>query len=264
MTVSYFLKAAQIQFKRAVATAIRWLHCKKMKDGFEMELETSECGQAQLAKNRTIEPLTAKLFQRLLASDDVYVDIGANVGFHTLLARSRIGSSGQVIAVEPLPYNGDRLLRNWLVNGWSNLSLYVAACGREDGLCRLPNQSLFDTTRLSRVEDLRGAGQPQEYVVSALRLEAILNREAVKKIKLLKIDVEGYELEVLEGLGNAFPLVENLIVEILSADEKHRATQKAIVTLLRTNGYELRDVLGNPWDLGNPLCENNLWAAKPR
>src|ERR1700693_4603799 len=62
--------------------------------GLRMELDPWEWYQNQIRSNRSIEPLTIALFKRLLAPGDIYVDVGAHVGYHTLIARTLIGDSG--------------------------------------------------------------------------------------------------------------------------------------------------------------------------
>src|SRR5206468_1566389 len=73
--------------------------------GLRMELSPLEWTEITLMRDGIIEPKTTALFGTLLRPSDVYVDVGAHVGFHTLVARHHVGESGKVIAVEPQPYN---------------------------------------------------------------------------------------------------------------------------------------------------------------
>jgi FkbM family methyltransferase len=180
-----------------------------------MLLDPLEWAQISLLQDRIIEPKTVELFKQLLKCGDVYLDVGAHIGFHSLVARVLVDQAGRVIAVEPQPYNCDRILNNWRVNGFDNLKLYLAVAGAGPDMVELHNQSPTDKSRLTLclepVNDL-----PQVFVVPMLTLESLIERNRVGKVKLLKIDAEGYEAEVLRGLGDSVSLVENIVLELLS------------------------------------------------
>src|SRR5947209_6611895 len=84
--------------------------------GARMELDLAEWTQMQLLKRNWLEPRTLELYAKLLRPGDVFVDVGAHVGFHSLVARQIIGFEGLVIAIEPQPYNARKILENWRAN----------------------------------------------------------------------------------------------------------------------------------------------------
>src|SRR2546428_9306490 len=147
------LRLPQFKGKARIIQAYRAAFCRSYKftgiHGFVMELDPIEWTQSDLLRDGSIESLTSALYRKLLHQGDTYVDIGAHIGYHTLLARRCIGAEGQVIAVEPQPYNCQKVLANWRANGFENLALYVAAIGEEDSTIRLHQQVATDTTRLS-------------------------------------------------------------------------------------------------------------------
>ncbi len=57
----------------------------------------------QFMKRRWLEPETIKLYEKLLEPGDIFIDVGAHVGLHSLIARHHVGPSGKVIAIEPQP-----------------------------------------------------------------------------------------------------------------------------------------------------------------
>ena len=87
-----------------------------------MELDPQEWLQLQLFESKWLEPETLNLYERLLRPGDVFIDVGAHVGFHSLVARHLIGPDGLVVAVEPQPYNAGKLLANWRANGFVNFT----------------------------------------------------------------------------------------------------------------------------------------------
>ena len=226
-----------------------------------MDLDPIEWTQSDLLRDGGIEPLTSALYGKLLRRGDKYVDVGAHVGFHTLVARDLIGETGFVIAVEPQPYNCEKLLANWRANGFDNVALYVAAAGEQDSTVGLHQQTATDSSRLSMcLEPIND--ETRVFYVPIRRLEAILSEQGVERVRLLKIDVEGYELEVFNSLGAFLPAIDNIILEVL--DTASGISAKTISLIERLNGveYKLRTVEGVPWDCRSPLPENNLWASR--
>jgi FkbM family methyltransferase len=226
-----------------------------------MEIDPLEWTQSDLIKNGSLEPLTSALYGKLLRAGDTYVDVGAHIGFHTLVARHYVGASGRVIAVEPQPYNCHKLLANWRANDFHNLVVYVAAAGTHNGSVALHHQIATDTTRLSLclapVND-----QPQVFYVPMMRLETIFDRQAIDHARLLKIDIEGYELKALEGIGPHTQAVDNIILEVLDTATALAPKSVSLLEKLERLGYELRTVEGHAWNRSSALPENNLWASR--
>jgi FkbM family methyltransferase len=227
--------------------------------GLKMELDPLEWLQIELLTQGVLEPHTTRLYGELLSEGDCYVDVGAHVGFHTLVARRYIGESGRVIAIDPQPYNCQKILANWRVNEFANLLVCVAAVGDRDDVIELSDQAASDKSRLSlqlpAVND-----RPQRFRVPLVRLDSLFSQTDCQRVRLLKVDVEGYELEVLKGLGERGPQIEHIIAEVLDA-ERPAARSQELLTMLRDQGFVLKTVRGAPWQCGEPLMENNLWAS---
>jgi FkbM family methyltransferase len=259
------LRLPQFKGKARIIDAYRAAFFRSYKftgsHGFAMELDPIEWTQSELLRDGCIESLTSALYRKLLREGDTYVDIGAHIGYHTLLARRCIGAQGQVIAVEPQPYNCQKVLANWRANGFENLALYVAAIGEENSNIGLHQQVETDTTRLSIcLEPVND--EARIFYVPLRRLDAILNEQRVDHIRLLKIDVEGYELEVLNSLGAFVPAIDNMILEVLDTSTGITAKSGALIEKLKSFGYALNNVAGQAWDCRCPLPENNLWASR--
>jgi FkbM family methyltransferase len=228
---------------------------------FVMDLDPIDWTQSDIVRDGGIEPLTSALYGKLLRLGDKYVDVGAHIGFHTLVARHLIGENGLVIAVEPQPYNCEKLLANWRANGFDNVALYVAAVGEHDSTVALHQQVETDSSRLSIcLESVND--ENRIFYVPIRRLETILREQRVEHVRLLKIDVEGYELEVVNGLGAFLPAIDNIILEVLDTASGISAKSVSLIEKLKSLEYELRTVEGVPWDYRSPLPENNLWASR--
>lgn len=232
----------------------------KILHGLVMELDALEWTQMDILRTGCIEPLTSELYGRLLRSGDVYIDIGAHVGFHTLVARYFVGDKGRVIAIDPQPYNCQKMLSNWRANNFENLLVYVAAAGNRNEALILYDQSVTDKSRLSLcLEPVNN--QAQRFRVPIIRLDEVLKEQSLEYVRLLKIDVEGYETEVIEGLGNYANVVENIVIEVLGTQTELSAKSLDLVMRIQTLGYKLKTVDGKTWTPGKELPENNLWAS---
>lgn len=137
-----------------------------------------------------------------LAEGNVFFDIGANVGFYTLLASSCVGPSGQVIAFEPLPSNFKYLERHIELNSLKNVQLIKAAVSDESG------EGQFAEGPDNCMGKLSDAGEVE---VELVTLDQLITEGKVPTPGFLKIDVEGAEFAVLQGakelLADSHPTV---------------------------------------------------------
>src|SRR5262249_10233529 len=145
------------------------------------------------------------------------------------------------------------------LNGFTNITVVVAAAGSTDGFVSLSNQSRSDRSRLTLdgpgVNDAR-----QAFVVPMVRLDTLLRAHGLDRVDLLKDDVEGFELEVLQGTGDALAGVRNVIVEMLPDAPADKT--EAAARLLHASGFRLSDVEGADWQPGQTCVENNVWARR--
>ncbi len=141
----------------------------------------------------------AALFSRLIRPGDQCVDVGANVGVHTVrLAKlaGAGGSGGSVIAIEPDPGVADRASRNIALNGLANARVVNAAASDKAGHTVLYRPGAFDTNR-ARASLLR-----HPYLTGgAVTVPVVTVDEVVcdEPVALIKIDVEGHEAAVVRG-----------------------------------------------------------------
>ncbi len=135
------------------------------------------------------------------------VDIGANIGYFTMLAASLVGPDGSVLAVEPNPDNMVLLEASRRANGFAQVTTALCAAGNRTGLLMLnPFHSNGTTSALS--EDADGLLAAQ--CVPAFRVEDILPKG--RPLDFLKIDVEGAEYLALSGCREAISQFHPLIV----------------------------------------------------
>jgi FkbM family methyltransferase len=146
-----------------------------------------------------LERGTRLLIQRFLAPGDCFVDVGANVGMHTIAAARVVGSTGRVIAIEPFAETARLLKKSVAMNELSEaVTFHVTALSNRIGTQTLylgsthTHNSLYP---LPEVEVAPAAGPPVEVPVTTL--DTVL--ASCCHVELIKIDVEGAELDVLAG-----------------------------------------------------------------
>lgn len=220
--------------------------------GFRMILDPYEWIQQTIILNGNTEPLTSKLMQQLLKPGDIFVDVGAHVGHHVLVAAKAVGASGKVIAIDPQPYNADRIGQNALLNNMRQVEVIPAAVSDREGFARFPFQSGRDRARFS----LGGSSNDSSITFECplRRLDNILIDRNIERVRLLKVDVEGFEAQVLTGLGTKLRYCDNIIFEQLPDDSGSAAN------ILETEGFELKTVEGQPLASVSRLPEGNIWA----
>jgi FkbM family methyltransferase len=134
------------------------------------------------------------LVQERLPEIDVFIDVGANVGLFSCMARQ---AGARVLAVEPSPQNLDFLLKNLVVNGWSDVEVYPLALGNAAGITAL----FGDGTGASVVPRWSGTSDAWQRLVPVSTLDLLLACRFPLERLMIKIDAEGYEYEILAGAG---------------------------------------------------------------
>jgi FkbM family methyltransferase len=184
----------------------------------------------------TYEKGTLHLLGLLLGKGSVFVDAGANIGLMSLFAAQRVGPLGCVHAFEPFPKIFNRLQANILLNHYTNIKTYPLALASDDG-----NAFLYpDTNNNPGASSLiKRPSSKNGIAVEKKTADQMLNGTS---IDVFKIDVEGYEMEVLKGAsqllnGNNAPA---LIVECSNERENFGYTSEDLFNFIRTvNRYRI-------------------------
>jgi len=138
---------------------------------------------------------------RHLSPGDVFYDVGANVGFFSLLATKRVGVDGTVYAIEPVAENAAAIRRNAALNGLKNLEVFEVAADEKSGAGELFVTSWDGGSSL--LADALSPSEPvQQRQVGVVTLDELIHSERLRPPTFVKIDVEGAELAVLRGMRN--------------------------------------------------------------
>jgi FkbM family methyltransferase len=170
--------------------------------------------QVKLLNFGVWEPDVSAVIAEILRPGDVFADIGANVGYDTLLASAVVGASGRVIAIEANPATFDLLLSNIELNSCLNIRCVNVAASDQVGTLPIYAPVEFETGMVSTLFE-RGGEMLGE--IPAQTLDDILDDDELRRLRLIKIDIEGGELRVLRRLLqtiDVFPGTVAIIVEL--------------------------------------------------
>ncbi|OGT93976.1 MAG: hypothetical protein A2083_05765 [Gemmatimonadetes bacterium GWC2_71_9] len=141
------------------------------------------------------EPLVQAALGEHLGRGMVFYDVGANVGFLTLIGARLVGATGRVVAFEPHPASAAALRHNAALNGFAHVTVVARAVGRAAGTAKL---ALREESTLARLAAPGETGPTVD--VEMVAIDDLVAAGAIRPPALVKIDVEGAELEVIAGM----------------------------------------------------------------
>jgi len=168
-----------------------------------------------------------RLLQWLLRDGGTFFDIGANIGPYALVASEQ--QKAQVFAFEPHPATASLLSDNVRLNGRQNVTVCQMALGQSDGIIRLTDDA-------GSSENYAVAGNGAGTVAVPCRRGEAFCRERGVFPQYVKVDVEGFEFEVLLGFGAILSRVEFLLIECNGLADARSAGARAIHELLMAGG----------------------------
>lgn len=173
-----------------------------------------------------------------------FVDVGANEGIFTLLAAAAVGPSGAVHAFEPSPREQARLKSNIELNRLTNVQVHSEALGSE---ARTASLSVSDQEHPGHNTlggfSYRETAQAYSIEVAVQTLDQVVERADLKRVDLMKIDVEGSETAVLQGADQTLQKFRPVI--IVEAHQpslsKMGSSTRELLDLIRSHRYEIQE-----------------------
>jgi FkbM family methyltransferase len=207
------------------------------------------------------EPLSLALACQIMRDGGVFLDVGANFGLYSCCVGMQPGV--ECIAIDANPAAIVRLQENMRLNVGARITPVVGAVGNERSLVELMPHDCgnLGTGRVAKIAESPSRAR---FRVPCIPLSELLAELGVGPIKLMKIDVEGYELQVLRGLDfNSVHAPSHIIAE-------HKAVVASsgdldvIFHLLTASGYKPFTITGEEYDNGAEVPEDNLWWRRER
>jgi FkbM family methyltransferase len=201
------------------------------------------------------EPRTLRRYKELIADGFVVLDIGANIGAHTLPIARLVGPSGKVIAFEPTKYASEKLLNNIRLNPRLsnrivfNQTMLVGSISEE-----LPKE-IYSSWPLEKAGDLHSDHQGRlKSTIGAIAqtLDSYAEQHNLDRVDFIKLDVDGHEYEVLQGARDMLEkLKPSIMLELAPYVYSERPS-------------DFDDLLRLLWDMGYRLTNLATGALLPR
>ena len=220
-------------------------------------LNTFDYVDQLILRQGTYEAQSIKLCNTLLKDGGNIIDVGANFGLYSInLAKNK---KTKVIAIEPNPKIFLELDEHKKENNLQNVSLLNCAIGEKNILTGMncPSMNNSGNCQVSTLENAR-------FFQSVISLQTVIEYFNLNAIKLVKIDVEGYEIQVLKGINWGEIQPENILLEFIPNQmESHNSSSEECYNYLIDKGYKAYTVNGNEFNLlQKEIPESNIWFKK--
>jgi FkbM family methyltransferase len=155
------------------------------------------------------------LVNSIVVAGDPCIDVGANIGYFSMMMAARAGSSGRVLAFEPVPETYACLQKNAALaakQGWL-LEPFQKAVSAEAGRVSIQRH---EHSTLHQVQKLAHSAPAASEEITCVSLDQVLKDNSIASVKLLKIDVEGHETQVIAGAMHSLQSgkVQHLVIEV--------------------------------------------------
>ena len=217
----------------------------------------------------TYEMPVQKALSQYLKSENIFYDIGANVGFFTILGAKLVDSGGHVYAFEPEAKNAVTLRRNAKLNNFAHVTVIEKAVSRTTGTeklclteyCGSNALASSDNSSQQLESELPSFLKVKERItVNTVSIDDLLQDNKTKPPTLVKIDVEGAEMEVLQGMSQTLKKWQPII--IYEVDDKNQDgllnKRKKVDDFLLSHGYKIESLapsyLGISWNVGHAIA----------
>ena len=192
--------------------------------------------------------------RRLLDSEDVVVDVGANVGHIGLLISDAVAPKN-IFAFEPTPVTFQRLTENWKFNQFPTEGLNHVAVGAETGTAMFADVTHPDTMNAQRISNDNSIPMKE---IPLRTLDSYRQSWAGRRLGFIKIDVEGYEVGVFRG---AMETLKHDRPRLIMFESLDGAVETEIAEMLRETGYRVFQLDANGKPQLDKSSSQNLFAT---
>lgn len=206
---------------------------------FKINCDTSTWIGAKIMFTGDYEPELKSIFKQYINKGDTLIDVGANIGFHSLYFAELTGITGKVICFEPVPYNFKSLLHNISLNSYSNIYPHnLALSNKAEEFSISINEESINPGAFNLFN--KGEGTSIKCQIG----DEMLKEETVN---FIKIDVEGYESFVIDGLKQTIAKQKPYIIFEFDRNYQQKSELSAdhIFEILTPLGYNFFEVTNN-------------------
>lgn len=185
------------------------------------------------------EPLTTKLILDEIKKDMTVLDIGSNIGYYAILESKLVGPSGKVFSIEPSPKNFELLEENLKLQKMNNFQLFNLAIGSKNEKLEFVISGKSNWSKIKEKNDIIGKND-KIITVLVKPLDLFCEENLLEKIDLIRMDVEGYEENIIAGGKETLRKFKpTLMIEIHKMYLGKERTKK-ILNELYELGYEIK------------------------
>ncbi len=184
------------------------------------------------------EPEETAVLRELLSPGSVFYDIGANVGYFTLLAAQIVGPTGHVYAFEPNEVILPQLRNNVAINALDNVTVLPVALADEEGTATFHAVGGAN----SGTSSLRAEVGGTSFDVDLVRLDELVRTRGLRPPDVIKMDIEGAECRALAGMGETLRSAGDLSLLVEVSDRFLRqasGSEAELIDLLQRAGFDL-------------------------
>lgn len=218
-------------------------HLKKswvttLRNGQKMFIHPEDNIEWGIFSNAEYEPEVAAIFSSVLSKGATAFDIGGHVGYYTVFSSRLVGSTGAVHCFEPMPHLFKRLEANVRLNSLDNVVMNNKALSSGEGVLSIYPANKDNSGNSSLIQRINTEAVPLE--VKATTIDAYVEMNNIEHVELIKIDVEGAELFVLQGGIQTLKMYRpDIICEVFpELLYKVGASEKRISELFESLGYQ--------------------------
>jgi len=176
---------------------------------------------------------------KLLKPGDVFIDLGGNEGYFSIIAARRVGVSGRVFCIEPQERLWPTIIKNANANSISNVTLIPIGISDIPGQTTITLYPSLNTGASSIVSSFRTKFYPKQKI-SLNTLDSLIQNYEIDEVALIKIDIEGYEVNALRSCCRALKnhVIKKLLIEIHPEQlKKLGQTEDDLFKLMLGYGY---------------------------
>lgn len=216
----------------------------KVKEGFCLYNKNDQFIGRSIENYGEFSQLEVELFEQICKKNDTIIEVGANIGTHTQYFSNAVGDGGKVFAFEPQRILFQTLCANIALNSMTNVYTYQMALAEEEKTIFLPS---IDYSKSGNFGGINIENFEDGEAVTQKRLDSFIDK--IQKLKLLKIDVEGMEEEVLRG---SIKIIEKF-KPILYVENDRQEKSQSLIEFIESLGYEMY------WHLPKLFNPNNFY-----
>lgn len=212
-------------------------------DGFDLYVNKTDGICWRIYFTGFHERTVGQVIKDSLKEGDYFVDVGANIGYFSIMASRRVGTTGKVIAFEASPQTSHMLSKNIELNKCGNIEIHNVAIGKEAGLVKLYSSG---AAHLGQKSLLASRGGAVEAEVKCVPLSPQTLNSNISRVRLIKIDVEGAEEYVVAGMEELLDdarFTGDIILEI-SPSEISKSVEEFVFPFT-SRGFNLFEIPNN-------------------